>query len=71
MNSSSVSLLFLGEEAVHRAWRYFVRHEDKLYSLVDCTSFVVMEELGLREALAFDKHFAQAGFARTPLGERA
>lgn len=71
MNSRSVRFLFIEEEVIHKAWRYFVRHEDKSYSLVDCTSFVVMEDLGLREALAFDKHFAQAGFARTPLGDKA
>lgn len=71
LNSNSVSFLFVEEETVQEAWRYFVRHKDKTYSLADCVSFVVMEDLGLREALAFDRHFAQAGFARTPLGEKA
>jgi predicted nucleic acid-binding protein len=71
LNSSSVRFLFIEEETIHKAWRYFVQHEDKTYSLADCVSFVLMEDLGLREALAFDRHFAQAGFARTPLGEKA
>jgi predicted nucleic acid-binding protein len=31
-------------------------------SFTDCTSFVVMRELKLREALTTDHHFAQAGF---------
>ena len=38
---------------------------DQAWSLVDCSSFIVMEERGIRDALAFDRHFEQAGF--TPL----
>lgn len=31
-------------------------------SLVDCTSFVVMRQYGVTEALAFDSDFVQEGF---------
>ena len=31
-------------------------------SLVDCTSFEVMRQLGIRTAFAFDAHFAEQGF---------
>lgn len=37
---------------------YLRRHDDKAYSAVDCLSFVVMLELGITEALAFDQDFA-------------
>ena len=37
-------------------------HTDKEYSLVDAISFVVMERLRLKQAFAFDKHFAQYGW---------
>lgn len=37
---------------------YLRRHADKAYSAVDCLSFVVMLELGITEALAFDQDFA-------------
>lgn len=30
---------------------------DQDFSLIDCTSFALMERLGLDEALAFDQHF--------------
>jgi len=35
---------------------------DKAWSLTDCTSFVVMQDRGLTEALTGDRHFEQAGF---------
>lgn len=35
---------------------------DKSWSLTDCLSFVVMEDMGLSEALTADRHFEQAGF---------
>jgi predicted nucleic acid-binding protein len=30
--------------------------------LIDCVSFVVMEERGMMDALTADEHFEQAGF---------
>lgn len=35
---------------------------DKDWSLTDCTSFVVMRDQGITEALTADRHFDQAGF---------
>lgn len=35
---------------------------DKAWSLTDCSSFLIMQDLGITEALAFDRHFEQAGF---------
>jgi uncharacterized protein len=35
---------------------------DKNWSLTDCVSFKIMEDMGIYEALAYDKHFKQAGF---------
>ncbi len=32
------------------------------WSLTDCLSFVVMKELGIKDALTPDEHFDQAGF---------
>lgn len=36
-------------------------HEDKTYSLCDALSFVVMERLGITDAIAFDRHFRAYG----------
>ena len=40
----------------------YERYRDKQWGLTDCASFVVMEQLGLTDALAYDHHFQQAGF---------
>jgi uncharacterized protein len=45
-----------------QAWQLFTERPDKEWSLVDCASFVVMRQRGLREAFTTDHHFEQAGF---------
>jgi uncharacterized protein len=51
-------------EEQRAAFDYFKRHADKKYSTVDCLSFVVMESLGIREALAVDEDFTHRFVAR-------
>ena len=64
--SPSVQLLHVDETIFHDGWRFFQQHRDKQYSLTDCISFVAMRKFGIDAALAFDKHFAQAGFQMLP-----
>ena len=45
-----------------RAWELFVRYQDRRVGWVDCASFVVMEEFGLRRFFGFDDDFVRAGF---------
>ena len=66
LNSQAVTLVHVEESLFAEAWREFSRHADKRYSLTDCVSFVVMRRRRIKKALAFDKHFAQAGFDRVP-----
>lgn len=47
------------------AWDSYRRGEAGDAGIVDCTSFVIMCRLGLREAFTNDRHFAAAGL--TPL----
>lgn len=42
------------------AW--FDARPDEPWSLTDCTSFAIMGECGLTEALTADHYFKQAGF---------
>ncbi len=45
-----------------KALELYLKRPDKGWSLTDCSSFQIMEELELTEALAHNKHFQQAGF---------
>lgn len=49
-------------ERRRRAWDLFVRYRDRRVGWVDCASFAVMEELGLRRFFGFDDDFVRAGF---------
>lgn len=49
-----------GLEREARAW--LRRHDERAYSFVDATSFVVMRRERIVEALAFDGDFGSAGF---------
>lgn len=58
-----------GFEVVHAtptlfdaAFDLYANRPDKDWGLVDCLSFVVMEQRGIIEALTYDNHFYQAGF---------
>ena len=43
---------------------------DQRWSLTDCASFLVMEERGITEALAYDRDFEQAGFVALLRGDQ-
>lgn len=59
-----VELIVVKEELLHRSLEFFGRHQDKFWGLVDCASFIVMQERGITEAFTSDQHFEQAGFTR-------
>lgn len=40
----------------------YASRSDQTWSLTDCASFLVMEDRGMTEALAYDRDFEQAGF---------
>jgi predicted nucleic acid-binding protein len=50
------------EELFQRGLKRYRERADKEWSLTDCISFVVMEDLDLSEAATGDQHFVQAGF---------
>jgi uncharacterized protein len=44
------------------AFQLYAQRQDKAWSHTDCSSFCIMKELDIPEALTYDKHFEQAGF---------
>ena len=64
-----VTIIEATPERFAQALRLYRERPDKEWGLIDCLSFVVMEERGLREALTADDHFRQAGFRALLLEE--
>jgi predicted nucleic acid-binding protein len=51
------------DESLHdRGFRRLELRESRHVSLVDCTSFVLMESEGLRHVFGYDSHFSEEGF---------
>jgi predicted nucleic acid-binding protein len=58
----NIRIVSASRDLLDKGLRLFSRREDKEWSLTDCTSFVIMQEEDLTEALTTDHHFEQAGF---------
>jgi uncharacterized protein len=59
-----VKIIHIDIEMDLAAWKLCKSRLDKTWSLVDCTSFILMQQSNLRDALTSDHHFEQAGFIR-------
>jgi predicted nucleic acid-binding protein len=44
------------------------QHEDQNFTYTDAVNFSVMQDLGIKEAFSFDRHFEIAGFVMIPGG---
>lgn len=64
--SQVVRVLSVSQEVEEEALDLFEQYDDKNFSFTDCVSFVVMRELGIKEAFAFDEHFEQMGLVCRP-----
>ena len=62
--ASYVNVIYIDAAIETAAWSLLKNRADKTWSLVDATSFIIMQQLGVQEALTTDHHFEQAGFIR-------
>jgi predicted nucleic acid-binding protein len=62
LTDPTVEVVATDAESIDRGLQLFRSRRDKEWGLVDCISFVVMQDRGLKEALTSDEHFEQAGF---------
>lgn len=60
--AEDIELVKIEQEIFDEAWNLYCSHQDKEWSFTDCTSIVVMNRNGIREAFSTDHHFEQAGF---------
>jgi uncharacterized protein len=60
--SPRVEVVAASRSLFDAGWNLYRQRPDKDWSFTDCTSFVVMEQRGITEALTGDHHFEQAGF---------
>jgi uncharacterized protein len=60
--SPNFQLQSVGGDFFDEGIELYGRRLDKGWSLTDCISFVVMERIGIENALTTDHHFEQAGF---------
>jgi len=58
----SVKVIPLSEPLYERAFTLYRGRLDKEWGLIDCVSFVVMQDHGIVAALTTDEHFRQMGF---------
>jgi uncharacterized protein len=60
--SSHCQLVRVDAALFDRALNMYANVGDKSWGLVDCASFVVMQDRSLLDAFTSDRHFVQAGF---------
>lgn len=66
LSADTVTIFAVDDDVWAAAWNLFRRYDDKIFSFTDCTSFIIMQQLGLWEAFSFDKNFQQMGFRLWP-----
>ena len=64
--SPHLESVYITEIIELKAYNLLERFSDQSFSYVDGTSFVLMQEKGITEAFAYDKHFLTAGFTMLP-----
>jgi len=62
LRTDGTEILACGPEDLAAAWDWLERRELHKLGIVDATSFVLLRKHKIRNVLAFDTHFAQAGF---------
>ena len=57
LRTTRTSIFTLDPVDLEAAWHIAQAFPDQAFSFIDCTTFALMERLGIHEAFAFDAHF--------------
>ena len=66
VKSGLVEVVRVNEWHEQKDWEIFETYDDQKFSLVDCTSFAIMQDLSLLEVFTGDHHFSIMGFICVP-----
>ncbi len=61
-SSAQTLIIELNSALLGRAFDMYEKYDDKSWGMVDCLSFVVMQDYEIKDALTSDYHFKQASF---------
>ncbi len=57
LRGAQIPILPITVQEIEAAWHVARAFPDQSFSFVDCTTFALMERLGVGDAFAFDSHF--------------
>jgi len=60
--NEDVRIIYPDAALQSEAWDLFARWAGAGANAVDCLSFAIMRQLGIRKAFTFDRHFRSVGF---------
>jgi predicted nucleic acid-binding protein len=63
---TETEIIYVDQALDGEAWEHLEARSDKNWSLVDASSFIIMERFGIGQAITTDHHFEQAGFVQVP-----
>jgi uncharacterized protein len=64
LDQGGVDLVQVDADCMSEARRIYCRFNDKTWSFTDCTSYAIMQRLGIKKAFSFDDDFRQFGIVQ-------
>jgi len=65
-NDPKINVLYIDANIEQKAYDTFKNYLDQQFSIVDCTSFILMQHHHIKHAFTFDKHFRTMQFTVRP-----